>query len=273
MRGLTRVLAVVWIVLALPDVLPAQFTSEALAQREPWEEFLRTAKIIESRQLSSDEGITQPWILTLEKDGIVHKAVWKDVEGLVHGFEEHWYWEIAAYRLDKYLGLNMVPPTVERRFWRRMGSLQLWVESRMSLREKNQNGIEIPPQRLHEWHRGMCKQRTFDNLIANEDRHQGNYLITDDWRIILIDHSRTFRTRKEFSDTLIYCETHPSGPLIMREVPRELYDRLKALDEKTLKRVTGKYLTGKEREAVMGRRDLIIEEIDRLQGMYGNVLY
>ena len=273
MKKFYRYLSAAAIFLALPVPAYSQFTDEELSRREYWEEFLRTAEIIDSHQLDRDAGITLPWVLTLEKDGVVRKAIWKDVKGFMYGHQEHWQWEIAAYRLDKLLGLNMVPPTVERRFWRRVGSCQLWVESRMSLREKNQNGIDIPAPRLHDWHRAMCRQRTFDNLIGNVDRHQGNYLITEDWRIILIDHSRTFRTRPEFTTKLIYCETHPSGPLIMREVPRGLYDRMLAMDEKILKESVGKYLTSKEQHGVLARRDLIVREIDRLQEKYGNVLY
>jgi hypothetical protein len=273
MRVPKLILAALGFLVLLRAPAPAQFTAEELSRRPEWERFLGSAEIVETRQLGREEGITRPWVLTLEKDGVTRKAIWKDVQGFVLGYDEHWQWEIAAYRLDRYLELGMVPPTVERRFWRRIGSCQLWVDSRMSLKEKNQQNIEIPPTLLHEWHRAMCKQRVFDNLIANNDRHQGNYLITADWRILLIDHSRTFHTSKEYTEKLIYCETHPDGPLTMREVPRSLYEKLKSLDDSVLKRAIGKYLTGGERKAVLARRDLIIQEIDRLQAEYGDVLY
>ncbi|MCK7476588.1 MAG: hypothetical protein M0C28_02775 [Candidatus Moduliflexus flocculans] len=94
----------------------------------------------------------------------------------------------------------MVPATVEREFQGSRGSAQLWIEPwnttwrpssrRSSIRRASRPCIS--PVRL-------CLQRAFDNLISNEDRHQRNYLIMDDWRMILIDHSRTFRTTKKFT--------------------------------------------------------------------------
>jgi len=42
----------------------AQFTPEELAEREKWEEFLETAKIIGQEQQKSREAVTEPWDLT-----------------------------------------------------------------------------------------------------------------------------------------------------------------------------------------------------------------
>ncbi|MCK7479531.1 MAG: hypothetical protein M0C28_20940 [Candidatus Moduliflexus flocculans] len=49
--------------------------------------------------------MTQPCILTLEKDGVRRQALWKDVLGeRVGGFKETWKGEIAAYRLSRASG-------------------------------------------------------------------------------------------------------------------------------------------------------------------------
>ena len=61
----------------------AQFTSEELAEREKWEEFLKTAKIIGQKQQESREAVTNPWDLTLEKNGVTRKALWKNAEGRI----------------------------------------------------------------------------------------------------------------------------------------------------------------------------------------------
>jgi hypothetical protein len=173
----------------------AQFTPEEVEARAKWEEFLRTAEVVDQSQPFSDrEAVTNPWVLTLEKDGVTNRAIWKNPEGRMKGFVENWRWEIAAYLLDKYLNLNMVPPTVERRFQENRGSCQLWIDSMMSLRQKVENNVKTPSYKIFYWNRALYLQRLFDNLIANEDRHQNQYLITEDWRMILIDHSRTFRT-------------------------------------------------------------------------------
>jgi len=253
----------------------AQFTPEEVAERAKWEEFLKTAEITGQEQMGGREAVTNPWELTIEKDGIIRNALWKNPEGRQKGFLEGWKWEIAAYRLDKLLGLNMVPPTVEKRFKDDRGSCQLWIESKMDLKEKVEKKIKCPSYKLFHWNRAIYLQRAFDNLIANEDRHQKQILITDDWRMILIDHSRSFRTSKKFIKKLIYTEKHKEGPKIMKELPRDFVENLKTLTFESIKDVVGEYLTDNEINAVLVRRDLILKEIDKRIKEFGEdkVLY
>ncbi len=254
----------------------AQFTKEEVAEREKWETFLQTAEIVQSEQPFKDrEAVTNPWRLTLEKDGVTKRAIWKNCQGRMRGFVENWRWEIAAYRLDKYLGLHMVPPTVERRFQEERGSCQLWVDTKMSLKDKYEKNIKTPSYKVFHWNRALYLQRAFDNLIANEDRHQNQYLITEDWRMILIDHSRTFRTSGKFTKKLIYDEKYREGPRLMKQLPRPFYEKLKNLNAEVIRSVAGEYLTDKEFEAVLKRRDLIVAWVDKRIEKLGeeNVLY
>lgn len=242
----------------------AQFTEEEVAERAEWEEFLQTAEVVNSEQPFSDrEAVTNPWVLSLEKDGITKKAIWKNCEGRMRGYVENWRWEIAAYRLDKHLGINMIPPTVEKRFREERGSCQLWIDTMMSLKDKYEKEIKTPSYKVFYWNRALYLQRLLDNLIANEDRHQNQFLITEDWRMILIDHSRSFRTSKKFTKKLIYDEKYKEGPRLMKEIPRELYDKLKTLNQETIKSIVGEYLRENEIEAVLIRRDLIIDWLDK----------
>ncbi len=248
----------------------AQFTKEELAEREKWEEFLKTAEIVgQDQPFEKREAVTDPWVLTLEKDGVTNDAIWKDVAGRQKGFFESWKWEIAAYRLDKHLGLNMVPPTVERRFKGNRGSCQLWITSMMSLKKKFDEKIKTPSYKVFYWNRAFYMQRALDNLIANDDRHQNQYLITEDWRMILIDHSRSFRTSKKFTKKLIYDEKNKEGPtFIMKELPRALYEKIKSLNAEVIKNAVGEYLTDKEIEAMLVRKDLIVKWVeDRIKKM------
>lgn len=248
--------------LAIP-ALP-QFTPAELAERPEWEEFLRTAKIINSVQpWGKREAVTKPWELTLEKDGIVEKALWKDAKGRMSGYSENWQWEIAAYRLDKYLGVNMVPSTVEKRFEGKRGSCQLYTGA-MDMKQKMLNKIKTPSHRIPHLNRAYYIQRAFDNLIANEDRHQANFRLTDDFRLILINHSRSFRTSKKFTAKLIYDEKNKANPtFIMKELPRTFVEKLKTLNPDLIKEVVGEYLTDKEIECVLIRRDLIMAWLDK----------
>jgi hypothetical protein len=243
----------------------AQFTEEEAAEKEKWEDFLKNAEIVDQDQPFSDrEAVTKPWVLTLEKDGVTKNALWKNPQGRMRGFVENWKWEIAAYLMDKHLGLNMVPPTVEKRFQNNRGSCQLWVDAKMSLKEKWEQKIKTPSYKIFHWNRALFLQRAFDNLIANEDRHQNQYLITEDWRMILIDHSRSFRTSGRYAKRLIYDEKNRENPtFIMKELPRGFVEKMKGLTAESIKSMVGEYLTDKEIEFILLRRDLILKWLDK----------
>jgi hypothetical protein len=253
----------------------AQILPEEVAERPKWEEFLKTADIVGQEQLGGLEAVTNPWRLTLSKDGVTRDALWKDVEGMKKGFKEGWKYEIAAYLFDKYLGLSMVPPTVEKEFRNDRGSAQLWMESEMSLRRKNEGNIKTPSIKVFSWNRATFLHRFFDNLIGNEDRHANNILITKDWRMYLIDHSRSFRTSKKYTQELIYTEKHKEGPKLMKELPKAMVEKIKALNYDVIKGFVGDYLDEVEINGVLKRRDLILKEIDKLIKQFGeeNVLY
>jgi hypothetical protein len=246
-----------------------QFLPEELAQRAGQEEFLKTAEIVGSKQLTGLEAVTSPWVLTLKLGDVTHRGLWKNAQGRMGGYWEGWTYEIAAYRLDKHLGLGLVSPTVERRFRGDRGSCQYWVDDCMSLKDKDKKGIKTPPAKVFGWNRATYLQRLFDNLIANEDRHKNQILITPDWRMILIDHSRSFRTSGKFIKNLLYSAKNPEGPMLMSELPRALVEKVKALDFAAIRSAVGEYLSDDEIRAVLIRRDLILAEIDRLVAVNG----
>jgi hypothetical protein len=266
--------ALAWVVLGAGSTL-AQFTPEELAERPKWESYLLRAEIAGSEQIRGDLAVTSPWKLTLRRDDVSRDALWKNPEGMMGGFLEGWRYEIAAYLLDKLLGLGMVPPTIERRFHGDRGSLQLWIPDSMTLKVKLARKVKTPPIKVFNWNRATYLQRAWDNLIANEDRHTNQILVTPDYRMILIDHSRSFRTGKKFVKELIYTEKHREGPKLMSELPRAFVEKLKSLTFDAVRTIVGNYLKDEEIEAVVARRDLILAEIDRLVNKEGeaNVLY
>ena len=263
-----------WAVLGAVPAL-AQFTPEELAERPKWESFLLTAEITDSEQIRGDLAVTSPWKLVLKADGVDRVALWKNPEGMMGGYLEGWRYEVAAYLLDKYLGLGMVPSTVERRFRGDRGSIQLWVPDCMTLKVKLEKKIKTPMIRVFNWNRATYLQRAWDNLIANEDRHTNQILVTPDFRMVLIDHSRSFRTGKKFTKELLYSERHRTGPKLMSELPRAFVAKLKEMTPDAVRTIAGGYLKEPEIAAVLVRRDLILTEIDRLIRESGeaNVLY
>jgi hypothetical protein len=242
-----------------------QLTQKQVAEREKWEEFLETAEIVGYEQpLDPREAVTEPWRLTLKKDGITMYAWWKNVEGRPKGYPDSWKWEIAAYHLDKYLGLNMIPPIVMKRFRGDRGSCSLDYGGTITLRQKKKQDLNPSSgSQVVSLNRATYLQRAFDNLIANADRNEGDVLYTKDWRMLLIDHSRAFYTSKKHTKKLLLDENSKPIPYPMKSLPRAFVEKLKSLNFEIIKDVAGEFLTDKEIECILLRRDLIIENLDQ----------
>jgi len=247
-----------------PGPVPGQFRPDQIAQREAQEEFLLTADIVRSEPIG--EGVTKPFRLFLKKGDVEGQAAWKNPSGMQLGYLEGWQYEIAAYRLDKLIGLNMVPPAVEREFQGKRGALVLWAEKKYSLLELVEKGIRIPDSAAEHTEKMKWLARAWDSLIANEDRTQQNTLYTDDWRVILFDHSRAFRSSKEFTERLMFgrngIKVSARGtPFLFRRLPRWFVEKIKALTFEEIQAAVGTTLTDKEIKAILVRRELILKEI------------
>ena len=263
-RAVVILLALAVALAAAPRPAAAQFRPEEIAQREAKEEFLLTADIVRSEPIG--EGVTKPFKLTLRKDGVEGKAAWKNPRGEMGGYLEGWQYEIAAYRLDKLIGLNMVPPAVEREFQGKRGALVLWAESKYSLLKMMETGVRIPDEAMDHTEKMKWLARAWDCLIANDDRTQQNVLYTADWRMILFDHSRAFRSTAEHTKRLVYGRngikmTAQGTPYLFRRLPRWFVEKIKTLTFEAIKGAVGTTLTDKEIRAILDRRELLLKEI------------
>ena len=188
---------------------------------------------------------------------------------MVAGFLEGWQYEIAAYRLDKLIGLNMVPPAVERDFQGKPGALVLWADNKYSLLKVMEDGIRIPDEARDRTDKMKWLIRAWDSLIANQDRTQQNVLYTEDWRTIIFDHSRAFRSSGEFATRLMFgrdgIKTGAAGqPFLFRRLPRWFVDRIKTLTFENIRGAVGSTLSDKEIKAILTRRDLLLREISEM---------
>jgi hypothetical protein len=258
---LSGIVLLLWLVVAsqAPAVSPDADSAAALradstevasgrvwvGREREYEEFLEKTPIVRFEDVPV--GVTKPQRGYFAPGGLAASAVFKPLQpGRTKGFFESYKSEIAAYRLDKLLGLGMVPPTVEKVTRRQVGSAQLWVE-RCSLL-KSKTGQQAPD--LAAWNRQVYRQRVWDNLIANIDRNQGNLLVDDQWNLVLIDHSRAFTNFKDLKYPMI-------------RIDRMFYQKLKGITREELDReLKGLLIDGLK--PLLRRRDAIVAHFDGL---------
>jgi len=121
------------------------------------EEYLRKAPI--ERVEDVPLGVTKPKRAFFAPGGPVGSVSFKQLPmGRHGGFWDAYQSEIAAYELDRLLGLDMVPVTVERRVGRELASVQMWVEGCRMVKDVDQAACPSPV----EWAKQACRQRVFE---------------------------------------------------------------------------------------------------------------
>jgi hypothetical protein len=254
-----RTILPVALFLAVSTFLPAR--QEPKLSEEQIREFLRTAEVVDSRHLS--KGVTAPYRLTLTNGAIKHDAGFNYVSedkakqvfsdgGIEFNFKDSYRYDIAAYELAKLLGLgDMMPVTVERVWGNKWGAISWWIPTKMD--ELTRRNKKIKPPNPDAWNKQMHKIRIFDELVCNTDANRTNVLITDDWRLYMIDFTRAFRLDKEIRN---------KGNITESMCERNLLERLKHLDRNELAANTKykktEYLSKGEIDGVMARRDRIV---------------
>lgn len=225
------------------------------------ESFLKTAKIVDRKKL--DTGTTGASRITLSDDKLTHDAQFQSIdvfkptfrgtEGTVEkNFRDSYKFNIAAYRLGKLLGIDTIPMSVERDVDGKLGSMTWWVDNVWITEvERRDRGIKPPASQF--WVDELNIIRVFDQLIYNTDRNQGNLLITPEWKIWMIDHTRAFRT---------HVALQKKNPLPGR-VDHKLLRALRELNATQLNRALSGYLRPEEMSAILGRRDLIVTHFDQ----------
>ncbi len=233
--------------------LPFQTDAEIL-------DFLRTANVISEKEIST--GVTLPRKVTLEKNGVRAHAVFRtiDQEKLFENFSQaagerffrdSYLFEPAAYEMSRMLGLDSVPPAALRKLGGRNGSIQIWVEKAQTEEIRVKKKLE-PPDPIS-WAKQAHVMNVFDQLVYNTDRTRNNILITPDWKLWMIDHTRAFRKLPMLLDDKK-----------IRQCDRSMYQRLKALDEASVRQRLKDYLRKDEITALLKRRDLIVKKLDTL---------
>jgi hypothetical protein len=231
------------------------------------EVFLRTATVLHMKPIGV--GITKPRKVTMTDGTRTIHAIWKTVDdfrnetkrgvngGWALSFRDSYRYEVAAYELDKLLGLGLVPPTVERSIGDKTGSLQLWVENAFTELDRRERGLKAPDAGA--WSDRIYDLRLLEQLIYNEDTQNiRNVLYDPGYRVYAIDHSRSFRVFGHLGDEVT-----------LRRFSRCLLAKLRNLERRHIDQALGKWLDGREIDALLIRRDLILERAEKLAGSYG----
>lgn len=220
--------------------------------REPeFETCLKTAKVLKVEEVPI--GVTKPKRAFVEAGAVCQSFAWKVLPPGIHkGFWDSYKSEIAAYELDKLVGLGMIPPIVEREFDRQRGAAVLWLNGVHSWEEA------LRKPKAPSWTRNVVRMKMWDNFVGNSDRNKGNILVDQTGEIFLIDHSRAFTTEKKLPSKL---EAY---------VDRELWDRLQALTFEQLKERIGQWVGNGEIRAMLARRDRMKKDIDAMVAVRGD---
>ena len=256
------VLAWAFAATALPQAAaPASRPAPAALADAEVEAFLLEGRIVKTRSAGGG-GTTSARRATLEYRDARHDALIQAIDeekpfvdlgrGREIDFRDSYRNNAAAYKLDRLLGLGMVPVTVVRRYDGRKAGFTWWVDDvLMDERDRIRKKLDAPD--IPAWNRQMWVVRVFDQLIYNTDRNLGNLLIDKSWRLWMIDHTRAFKMFEE-----------PKSPdNLSKRCARGLLEALRRLDGDQVAAAMRDLLSPVQVKGLMARRDWIVAHYDK----------
>ena len=216
------------------------------------EEMLRTAPIITIAKQES-RGRTSAWIVYLNEGEKAARAIFKYVNRpRPKNLPSSYRYELAAYELSALLGLELVPPTVERTIEGRPGSLQCYCENVMSEASRRRKNL-VPPD-LALLQNAFSEMSLFENLTNTPREDASDILIsTQDWRLWRVDFSESFAPDKALL---------PDSPF--PRCSRKLFQRLRETPDAEFERRLAAFLNKDELDSLLHRKRLALDALERL---------
>jgi len=195
-------------------------------------------------------GRTDPWKVRLESDGIARWALFKYINRPRPApIPDSFNYEIAAYELDKYLGLGIVPPAGPRTIKETAGSLQMFIEN--TIRESDRKRENVMPPDPEAFEQEKADLKVFENIVYDACGNDKDTLIQKETgKVYRVDFSEAFAPE---NGTIPGCE-------ILR-CSRRLYQRLCDWDEEKVTALLAPYLNEEEIRALHARRGTIVRLI------------
>ena len=265
--------APIFVVIASLSLATAAFAGQGKATvpsltTAEMETFLLKARITDKRDAGA--GVTGSQRVTLSDGRVTHdahvqsvdiaKPVFEAGEHTELNFKDTYRFNIAAYRLARLLQINTVPMSVERNVGGKTAAVTWWVDDVLMNEKDRLSKQTMGPNPLRTSNQ-IQLMRIWDELIQNRDRNMGNILWTSDWTMWMIDHTRAFRLGKDLMK-----------PGDLTRCDRSLLARLKALTDDSVEKAVGDSLLKGERQAVLERRDRIVNIIEERAARLGEAV-
>ncbi|MGD8439610.1 MAG: hypothetical protein PVG53_03675 [Holophagae bacterium] len=231
-------------------------------------EFLTHAEVVGEAERFDEQAITGPVRVTLSDGRRTYRAIFKQEDTRYDEFSfsdgrvvtkarDSYRHEIAAYELSRLLGLDIVPPCVERTIDSTKGSLCFWVEGSMTEAERRHRGLQSSnPEKYKDQ---LHEIELFQQLIADLDYSDLRNLVVDqNLKIHKVDSSMAFDP-----------DPHLLTGLDSSRVSRRLFEGLKGLDKTKMEETLEPWLHKDELSGVWRRRAKILKRVDRLIKDYG----
>ncbi len=231
------------------------------------EKFLGEAKVVNRTEVSRQDQHAELW--DLESEGLKLRGVFKDIDeeqpAAGRTSARRYEHERAAYELDRMLDLGLVPVVVLREVDGHRGALRVVLETALdlvSIRSYQDLQGAGPEETIkavaasygigsQELRQQVVGARVFDGLIGNQEREDDDKLfVPAEGHVCLVDHERAFPLSTELDPDLL----SPCRPM-----PADLRNALLMLDTDSLQSTVGDYLTKGQIEAVLKRRDRVLE--------------
>lgn len=159
--------------------------------------------------------------------------------------------ELAVYGLDRLLGLEVVPPTVEREVAGRPGAVQLEYPDGVTESQRVAGKVRLG---------GWCPigpqaelMRALDALTANKGRTADDVLYRRESSVLkLVGHGQTFGTERRA----------PLGNTPL-ELSPQLRAALASLDANRVRTAIGRWLDARQIDALLDRRDALLRQAAR----------